>query len=125
LNERIAAKVKNTNASGDAISAAELEFGTTAVVVGLVVLVLLPVLDARVDVEDPVVVVPLLGAVVDEAALLLVELAVAEEREDEIEDATDERDDVRELMDEAIELEAEEADAETDEVAVAPPMSSN
>jgi len=135
LSERIAAKVKNTNASGEAISEAELEFGTLAVEVEdpAEVVRLPPVVEARVLDGEPVVTVPLLAPVVDGAAVLVVELAVidsiTEESDDETEEATEDReeeaDEAAELMDETVELEEADAEADAEEDEAAPPMSSN
>jgi hypothetical protein len=134
LSERIAAKVKNTKASGEAISAAELEFGTTAVEDdGPEELVLLaPVVEALVAepvVEEPAVVVLLVPAtpVVVGAAVLELEVLVADTITEESDDWTEERtDDTDDEADEAAELTDERTELEeADAVGAAPPMSSN
>jgi hypothetical protein len=77
LRVKIAAKVKNTSASGEARSEAELEFGTTAVEVEAPAEdVRLPVVPAPPVVDGlPVLTVPLVAPVVDGAAVLVVEFA--------------------------------------------------
>lgn len=125
----MAAKVKNTRASGEAIWTAELEFGT---VVGLPVpagaeVVLAPVLVGLL-VEEPPVEVVAFDAAVEEGAALLVALLTIELTKDETEAATEETDEdaAADWDDNTEETEetAEETTEETEE-AVAPPINWN